>query len=357
MALDHSNVDQSKVEAFAGQVITDMAAAMSGVMANLGHKLGLYHALSGAGRITAAELARRTGTHERYVREWLYNQVAGGYITHDSSGDTYELPAEHALVVAEAESPVFLTPGFDVVSSLWLDEDKLAEAFRTGKGVGWHEHHHNLFFGTEALFRPGYRANLVDDWIPALGGVKAKLEAGGKVADIGCGHGASTLVMAEAFPNSEFTGFDYHKELIDIARKRAEEANLSGRVRFVAASAKEFDGSGYDLICYMDCFHDLGDPVGAAKHTRAALNDNGCLLLVEPFAGDRVEDNIGPVGRLFYAASTALCVPNSLSQDVGLGLGAQAGETRLAEVLKEAGFARVRRATETPFNLVIEARP
>lgn len=357
MALDQQNVDQSKVEAFAGQVVTDLAAALSGVMVNLGHKLGLYSAHADAGSLTAADLARRTDTHERYVREWLNNQVAGGYVTHDPKDDTYELPTEHALVVADPDSPVFLTPGFDVASSLWLDEDKLVEAFRTGEGVGWHEHHHNLFFGTEALFRSGYRANLVDAWIPALEGVQEKLTTGGKVADIGCGHGASTILIAKAFPNSEFIGFDYHKASIDIARKRAEEAGLNGRVRFETASATEFGGTGYDLICYMDCFHDLGDPLGAARHTRAALNDDGCLLLVEPFAGDRVEDNISPVGRMFYAASTALCVPNSLSQDVGLGLGAQAGETRLAEVLKEAGFSRVRRATETPFNLVIEARP
>lgn len=350
-------IDQAKVEAFAGQVVGDMAAAMSGVMTNLGHKLGLYRAMSGAGPLTPAELAQRSNTHQRYVLEWLNNQVAGGYLDYDPGTGRYTLPEERALVLADRDSSAFLVPGFDVVSSLWLDEDKVAEAFRTGTGIGWHEHHANLFFDTEALFRPGYRADLTKNWIPALDGVEAKLQCGGKVADVGCGHGASTLILAQAYPNATVVGFDYHVESINVARQRAEEAALNDRVHFEVATAKEFSGDGYDLICFMDCFHDLGDPLGAARYARRTLADDGALMLVEPYAGDRVEDNIGPIGRLFYAASTALCTPNSLSQEVGLGLGAQAGQARLSSILSDAGFAQVRRAAETPFNIVLEARP
>ncbi len=350
-------VDQARIEAFAGQVVGDMAAAMSGVMVNLGHKLGLYRAMAGNGPLTAAELARRTGLRERYELDWLNNHVAGGYLDYDPATRAYTLADEHALVLADANSPTFLAGGFDVVSSLWHDEDRVAEAFRSGDGIGWHEHHPHLFHGTEAIFRPGYRADLAETWIPALDGVAAKLQTGGAVADVGCGHGASAIVMAKAFPNSRVVGFDYHPESIDVARLRADEAGVADRVTFEVATAKGFAGSGYDLVCFMDCFHDLGDPEGAAKHARGALADDGTVLLVEPFAGDRVEENVGPVGRLFYAASTALCVPNSLSQEVGLGLGAQAGEARLTAVLHEAEFSRVRRAAETPFNIVIEARP
>ncbi|WP_119459923.1 class I SAM-dependent methyltransferase [Rhodospirillaceae bacterium SYSU D60014] len=350
-------VDAAKIEAFMGQVVADMSAGMSGVMANLGHKLGLYRAMAGAGPMTPAELARKTNTHERYVLEWLNNQAAGGYVEYDPKARTYRLPEEHAMVLANAGSPVFMAPGFDTVSSLWLDEDKVADALRTGKGIGWHEHHHRLFCGTEAFFRPGYRANLVDSWIPALDGIEAKLKVGGKVADVGCGHGASTIVMAQAYPNTTFVASDYHGESIETARQRAEEAGVADRIRFEVASAKDFSGTGYDLVCFMDCFHDLGDPLGAAKHARQALAADGAVMMVEPFAGDAVEDNLNVVGRMFYAASTAVCTPNSLSQEVGLGLGAQAGEARLREIIEEAGFTRCRRATETPFNLVLEARP
>lgn len=350
-------IDRAKVEAFADQVVGDIAAAMSGVMVNLGHKLGLYHAMAGSGPLTPDELARRTGLHERYVREWLNNQVAGGYLDYDPATHTYRLSEEHALVLAEPNSPAFLAGGFDMVSSMWLDEEKLARAFRTGNGIGWHEHHPHLFRGTEAIFRAGYRVDLAESWIPMLDGVAARLEAGGTVADIGCGHGVSTIVMAKAFPRSRFVGFDYHPASIGTARQRAAKANVAERVTFEVASAKSFPGSGYDLICFVDCFHDLGDPVGAARHARTALREDGTLLMVEPFAGDRVEENIGPVGRMYYAASTALCVPNSLSQEVGLGLGAQAGEARLAQALKEAGFRSVRRVAQTPVNIVLEARP
>lgn len=350
------SINEAKLEAFVGQVVTDMAASMSGVMTNIGHKLGLYKAMAGAGSMTPAQLAQKTNTHERYVLEWLNNQAAGGYVTYNRATDTYELPEEHAMVLSNTESPVFLAPGFDTISSMWLDEDKVVDAFRTGKGIGWHEHHHRLFCGTEAFFRTGYRFHLAAEWIPALEGVDAKLSAGGKVADIGCGHGASTVVMAQAYPNSTFFGFDYHKESIETARKRAEEAEVADRVKFEAATAKNFPGSDYDLVCFMDCLHDMGDPVGAAKHTRQVLAENGTVLLVEPFAGKEIEDNLNPVGRLFYAASTAVCTPCSLSQEVGLGLGGQAGERQLSEVMAEAGFTRFRRATQTPFNLILEVR-
>ncbi|SDK83057.1 Methyltransferase domain-containing protein [Modicisalibacter muralis] len=351
------SIDQAKVAAFADQVVGDIAAAMSGVMTNLGHKLGLYRAMAGSGPLTSVELAQRTGLHERYVREWLNNQMAGGYLDYDSAAGAYTLSDEHALVLANPDSPAFLAGGFDMISSMWIDEEKIAQAFRTGNGIGWHEHHPHLFCGMEAIFRTGYRTDLAQRWIPALDGVAAKLENGGKVADIGCGHGASTIIMAKAFPQSSFVGFDYHPQSIEVARLRAEEAGVANRTTFEVASAKEFAGDGYDLICFMDCLHDLGDPLGAARHALSTLTDDGTVLLVEPFAGDRVEDNIGPVGRMFYAASTAVCVPNSLSQETGLGLGAQAGEAQLSAVLSAAGFSRVRRVAETPFNIVIEARP
>lgn len=350
-------MNEAKLKTFVEQMVTDMAAAMSGVMTNIGHKLGFYKAMAGAGPLTPAQLAQKTNTHERYVLEWLNNQAAGGYVTYDPSSGTYELPDEQAMVLANPESPVFMAPGFDSVSSVWLDEDKVIDAFRTGKGIGWHEHHHRLFCGTEAFFRTGYRFHLTTEWIPALEGVEAKLKAGAKVADVGCGHGASTIVMAQAYPNSTFFGFDYHDESIETARQRAKEAGVADRVKFEVAAAKNFPGSGYDLVCFMDCLHDMGDPVGAAKHTRQVLAQDGTVLLVEPFAGRNIEDNLNPVGRLFYAASTAVCTPCSLSQEVGLGLGAQAGERRLSEVMAEAGFTRFRRATQTPFNLVLEARP
>lgn len=351
------SINEAKIETFVGQVVTDMAASMSGVMSNIGHKLGLYQAMTGAGPITPTQLAQKTGTHERYVLEWLNNQAAGGYVTYDPATRTYELPDEHAMVLANPESPVFMAPGFDTISSVWLDEDKVADAFQSGKGIGWHEHHHRLFCGVEAFFRTGYRTHLTSEWIPALEGVDAKLQVGAKVADIGCGHGASTILMAQAYPNSTFVGFDYHDKSVETARQRAEEAGVADRAKFEAATAKNFPGSDYDLVCFMDCLHDMGNPVGAAEHTREVLADDGTVLLVEPFAGINIEDNLNPVGRYFYAASTAICTPCSLSQEVGLGLGAQAGERRLAQVMAEAGFTRFRRATQTPFNLILEVRP
>ncbi len=349
-------MDTAKVESFVGQVVNDMAASMSGVMVNIGHKLGLYRAMTGAGPLTPMQLAHKTNTHERYILEWLNNQAAGGYVTYDQEQGSYELPAEHALVLSNPESPVFLAPGFDVVASLWFDEDKVIEAFQTGQGIGWHEHHHRLFCGTEAFFRTGYRFHLTTEWIPALEGVETRLQTGAKVADVGCGHGASTIIMAQTYPNSTFFGFDYHPELIATAQQRADAAGVGARVRFEVSTAKTFPGSNYDLVCFMDCLHDMGDPVGAVQHTREVLAEEGTVLIVEPYAGNHVEDNLHPVGRLFYAASTALCTPCSLSQEVGLGLGAQAGEQRLAQVMAQAGFTRFRRAAQTPFNLILEAR-
>ena len=350
------NTDMSKVEAFAGQVVTDIAAAFSGVMTNIGHKLGLYKAMAGVGWISSQQLAAKTNTDERYVREWLNNQAAGGYVAYDVESRCYNLPDEHVPVLADDDSPLFLIPALEVAASLWMDEGRVTEVFRTGEGIPWSDHHHRLFCGSESLFRPGYKAHLATGWIAALDGVAEKLASGGKVADVGCGHGASTLVMAQAFPNSTIVGFDSHEPSIETARRRAADAKSKGCVRFELASAKGYGEQGFDLICFMDCLHDMGDPVGAARHARQALKDDGTLLLVEPAAGDGVEQNLNPVSRLYYAASTAVCTPCSKSQDVGLALGAQAGEARLSEVLREAGFRSVRRAAETPFNLILEAR-
>ncbi len=347
---------QEKVDAFAGQVVNDIAAAYSGVMTKVGHKLGLYKTMAQNGAMSAAELAKKSGTSERYVLEWLNNQAAGGYVKYDPAVDKYDLPAEHVPVLANEDSPVFLAGGLDGLTAIYRIEDRLVNAFRLGEGIGWHEHDQSLFYGTEFLFRTGYKAYLTTEWIPALSGVDNKLKAGGTVADIGCGHGASTIIMAEAYPNSTFVGFDYHEASIQVARKRAREAAVEDRVRFEIASAKDYSGSNYDLICFMDCLHDLGDPLGAAKHALQAVAENGSVLLVEPHAGDRIEQNLHPVGRLFYAASTAFCTPNSLSQEVGTALGAQAGESQLAEIMFQAGFRRFRRATETPFNLILKAR-
>lgn len=350
-------MNPATLETFVGKVVSDMAASMSGVMTSIGYKLGLYQAMAGAGPLTPAQLAQKTGTHERYVREWLNNQAAGGYVIYNPFIKTYELPDEHAMVLANAESPVFLAPGYETVSSMWFDEEKVLKAFQTGQGIGWHERHPKLFCGCEAFYKTGYQAHLVQDWIPALEGVEAKLKAGAKVADVGCGHGASTILLAQAYPNSTFFGFDYHDQSIETAQQRAEQAGVADRVTFQTATAKDFPGAEYDLVCYMDCLHDLGDPVGAAKHTKTTLAPTGTIMIVEPVAGNQLQDNLHPVGRLFYAASAAICTPNSLSQEVGLGLGAQAGEAQLSQVMSEAGLTRCRVATKTPFNLILEVRP
>jgi SAM-dependent methyltransferase len=350
-------IDEAKVEAFMGQAVTDMGAVISAPLFLIGEKLGLYKAMAHAGPLTSEEVAERAGVAERSVREWLRNQAAGGYVTYDGDTDTYTLPDEHALALADEESPFYVLGAYEMIASLFADEEEITEAFRTGGGMGWHEHDHRLFRGVERFFRPGYRGNLVTEWLPALDGVVEKLEAGAKVADVGCGHGASTIILAEAFPNSEFHGFDYHEESIEKARRTATEAGVGDRIEFATATAKDYPGTDYDLVCVFDCLHDMGDPVGASAHVRESLAEDGTWMIVEPYANDRVEDNLNPVGRVFYGASTVICTPASLDQEVGLALGAQAGEARLAEVIKEGGFTRVRRATETPFNLILEARP
>lgn len=354
---DAPAIDQAKLEAFIGQAVVDMGAAISGLLLHLGDRLGLYKAMAGAGPITSSTLAQRTGTTERYVREWLANQTAGGYVVYDPANATYELPAEQAMVVANEDSPVFLGGAFETIASCYADHDVFVNAFRTGAGVSWHDHDDRLFSGIVRLFRPSYAAHLVDEWLPALDGVVEKLRAGASVADVGCGLGASTVIMAQAFERSTFAGFDIHERSIEAARSAAVQAGVNRRARFDVVAAKDLPGEGYDLVCLFDALHDMGDPVGAARRIRQALAPDGTLLLVEPNAGDALERNLNPVGRTYYGLSTVICTPGSLAQDVGLGLGAQAGERRLANVLREAGFSHVRRATETPFNIILEARP
>lgn len=343
-------------EAFVGQVVNDVAASLSGVMTSLGNKLGLYAAMAKAGPMSSEELADKTALTERYVREWLNNQTAGGYVHYHADTQRYELPDEHIPVLADPDSPLFLIPALEVGASLWMDEENLINIFKNGQGMAWGQHHHRLFCGSESLFRPGYKAFLTADWIAAMDGVEEKLRSGAKVADVGCGHGASTIVLADAFPNSQFYGFDSHAHSIETADQRAQDAGVTDNIHFKVAKAKDYSESGFDLICFMDCLHDMGDPIGAARHAAAALKSDGRLLLVEPAAADDVESNINPVSRLYYAASTAVCTPCSLSQEVGLALGAQAGQRRLSEVLVEAGFSEVKRIAETPFNIVLEAR-
>jgi SAM-dependent methyltransferase len=348
-------IDMDKVNAFVNRAVGELGATLNAALVVIGDQLGLYKAMAGAGPLTPGELAQRTGTSERCVREWLSAQAAGDYVTYENG--RYTLPAEHALALADEDSPAFLPGAFQLMTAAVRDEPKITEAFRSGTGVGWHQHDHSLFEGCERFFRPGYRANLVDSWIPALEGVEAKLRAGARVADVGCGHGASTLIMAEAYTASNFTGFDYHDRSIEEATARAREAGLGDRVTFDTASAQDYAGTGYDLVTTFDCLHDMGDPVSAARHILESLDSDGTWLIVEPFAGDRVEDNLNPVGRVYYAVSTLVCTPASLSQEVGLALGAQAGEARLHDVVTAGGFTRFRRVAETPFNLVLEARP
>jgi ubiquinone/menaquinone biosynthesis C-methylase UbiE len=349
--------DMAKLEQFIHKMVGDMAAAMSGSLVITGVKLGLYKALAEMGASTSGELAGRLGLDERYVREWLSAQAASGFVDYDPGASRFTLSPEQQMALSNEDSPVYVAPAFELIASAYIDEPKITEAFRSGAGVGWHEHHECLFRGTEKFFRPGYRANLVAAWLPALDGVVAKLEAGARVADMACGAGASTLVMAAAFPNSLFTGFDYHDKSILRAREARMEAGDPANVSFEVASAKDMPGEGYDLVCVFDALHDMGDPVGAARHVREMLKPDGTFMIVEPYANDRLEENINPVGRMYYSASTMICTPGSKAQEVGLALGAQAGQGRLTEVLREAGFTSVRRAAETPFNLVIEARP
>jgi SAM-dependent methyltransferase len=353
MNMNTTKLDTTKLESLLGTMVNEMGAAANAALVLIGDKLGLYRALAGDA-LTPAALAAKTGTHERYVREWLSAQAASGFVDYDAKAGTFALSPEQAAVFADGESTVNMTGGFYSLAAVFADEPKLAQAFKTGQGIGWSEHCNCLFCGVERFFRPGYKAHLVNEWLPSLDGVVAKLERGAKVADVGCGHGVSTLMMAEAFPNSEFVGIDFHDG--SVARAR-ENVNGLKNVRFEAARAQDYAGSSYDLVTMFDALHDMGDPVGAAAHARETLKSDGTLMLIEPMAGDSLADNLNPVGRVYYAFSTSVCVPASLGQDVGAALGAQAGEKRIAEVVRRGGFSRVRRASETPFNMVIEARP
>jgi SAM-dependent methyltransferase len=349
-------LDQSRLEELLGRFVNDFGAAGFAATVVIGDRLGLYRALA-TGPATAAELADRTSTHERYVAEWLAAQAASGYVSYDPDNGHFWLSEEQEFALANEDGPMYLPGAFQVMVAAVKDEPKVTEAFRSGAGVGWHEHDPDLFAGTERFFRPGYAANLISSWIPALDGVQAKLERGARVADVGCGHGASTILMAQAWPHSRFVGFDYHQPSIERAQKAAAQAGVADRCRFQVAAASDYPGTGYDLVAVFDALHDMGDPVGTAAHIYQTLAPDGTFLLVEPYAGDRLEDNLNPVGRAFYAASTLLCVPHSLTEEPGAALGAQAGERRLGEVATAAGFGRFRRAAETPFNLVFEARP
>lgn len=348
------NINQDKLNAFLGQAVGDLGAAISATLMLVGDRLGLYKALAEA-PATPAELAARTGTNERYVREWLGNQAAGGYVRYIADEGRYALDPEQALCLADPGGPVDLPGAYNIIEATFHALDRTTDNFRTGHGMEWGDHHACLFHGTERFFRAGYNAHLLAEWLPALDGVTGKLAQGGKVADIGCGHGASAVLMAKAYPNSEFIGYDYHADSIRVASERAEASGVAN-ARFEVADATAYKEGDFDLIAFFDCLHDMADPVGAARHARQALKPDGHCLLVEPFAGDKVEDNLNPVGRVYYGASAQICVPVSLARK-GPALGAQAGEARLGAIMREAGFSRFRRAAETPFNLVLEARP
>jgi 2-polyprenyl-3-methyl-5-hydroxy-6-metoxy-1,4-benzoquinol methylase len=350
-------INPDKLNEFLGKAIVDFGATFNAALIRIGDKLGLYKALAAGGPQTPAELAKKTGTVERYVREWLSAQAAGGYVTYDPGAAKFYLTEEQAFAMADENSPAFLPGAFQVALAATRAEEQLTQNFKSGKGMGWHEHHHELFEGTERFFRPGYAAHLIASWIPALQGVEAKLKSGGRVADVGCGLGASTILMAKSYPKSEFVGFDYHDKSIEKARERAKDAGVRDRIRFEIAKAKDYPGKDYDFVTFFDCLHDMGDPGGASSHVRKSLKQDGTWMIVEPNAGDKLEDNLHPIGRAFYGASTLLCTPASLDQEVGLALGAQAGEKRLREVVMGGGFSHFRRATQTPFNLIFEARP
>ncbi len=349
-------LDMNKLNAFIGQFVTDLGAAVHTGMVVIGEKLGLYKALAGE-PLSSAQLAAKTKTDERYLREWLASQAAGGYITYNERTGKFSLSEEQAFTLVNEDSPAYLPGAFELALGSLAAVPRITESFRTGDGMGWHEHVEGVFHGCEKFFRPGYAANLVSAWIPALRDVEAKLKAGARVADVGCGKGASTILMAQAFPKSQFFGFDYHDKSIEAARESARRNGVADRVTFNVIKAKEFPGRNYDLVTVFDCLHDMGDPVGAAAHVQQSLAKDGTWMIVEPFANDQLKDNLNPVGRVYYGFSTLLCTPCSRSQEVGLCLGAQAGEARIREVVTAAGFNRFRRATETPFNIVYEARP
>jgi SAM-dependent methyltransferase len=352
-----TEIDTDKLMGFVFKAVDEVGATLNTALVVMGDRLGLYRAMASAGPLTPAELAQRTGAAERYVREWLNQQAAGGYIDYDADSGHYVLPAEHALALTDESCPAYLPGFFQIALGSVLDAPRVTQAARTGEGIGWHAHGPDVFEGCERFFRTMYNAHLVAEWLPALDGVAAKLSRGAAVADVGCGHGASTILMAQAFPASTFAGSDYHEGSIATARQRAADAGVSDRVRFEVAPASLYSGTGYDLVTTFDCLHDMGDPVGAARHVRQSLSADGTWMIVEPAAGDRTEDNFNPVGRAFYGFSTLLCTPASLSQDVGLALGAQAGEARIRDVVTTAGLTRFRRAAQTPFNIVYEAKP
>ncbi|MFZ5891783.1 MAG: class I SAM-dependent methyltransferase [Myxococcota bacterium] len=354
--MDGSAVDTATLNSLVTRAITDISAAYGGVLISVGHKLGLYKALAGAGPLSSKELARRATCAERYVREWLNAQAAGGYVAYHAVSDTYELTPEQALLLADEDSPYFMPHAWNVPASMWFDEEKTIEAFRTGKGVKWGEHSGRLHCGSAAFYRNGYRASLVQEWLPALDGVVDRLRAGINVADVGCGYGHSTILMAKAFPNSRFYGFDAHLPSILAAREQAAQAGLSERVYFEVAEATNYPKQRYGLVAFFDSLHDLGDPVAAARYAAQSLTDDGSVMLVEPFANDRVEDNLSPVARIYYSASTTICCAHAISEGGTLVLGAQAGEARLSEVFRKAGFSQFQRVIQTPFNLICEAR-
>ena len=349
-------IDPDKLNALLEQAVQDMGAAMQAPLIVIGDKLGLYRAMGDGLPVTPAQLAQRTGTAERYIHEWLNANAAGRFVEYDATNGTYFMTPEQALALAQEDTPIHLPGFYHMLASLMKDEDKITEIYRTGKGMAWHEHEKGLFEGCERFFRPTYLANLIPHWIPALDGVEAKLKAGARVADIGCGHGASTLLMAKAYPKSQFVGFDYHAPSIETARRKAKVAQVSDRVTFQVAPSKGFPGTDYDLVAFFDCLHDMGDPAGAARHVRESLAPGGTWMIVEPFAHDDIAENLNPIGRIMYSASASVCVPCSLSQEVALGLGAQAGPGKIEKVVRGGGFTRFRKATETPFNMVFEAR-
>jgi SAM-dependent methyltransferase len=357
MKADTHTIDQQKMEAFLGKAVSDFGAAISAALVLIGDKLGLYKAMAHGGRLSSAELARRTGTMERYIREWLVNQAAAGYVEYDPATGTYSLPHEHAIALADEKSPFFVGGGFQVVTALMKAEPRIAQAFMSGEGMFWGEHDHDLFEGTERFFRPGYAAHLVGTWIPALDGVKQRLETGAAVADVGCGHGASTILMAQAYPKSRFFGFDNHAPSINKAHRSAHEAGVADRVVFEIAGATNFpERAKYDLMTFFDCLHDFGDPVGAAKRAHETIAPNGTVLIVEPMAGEKVEENLNPVGRVYSGASVLCCTPNAIASGQ-THLGTLATEADLQKVMTAGGFTRFRRATQTPFNRVFEAKP
>ena len=350
-------VDEAKLNAFIGQMLGDLGGAFSVALVRIGDRLGLYEMLQRLGPITSAELAKKAGIAERYTREWLSHHAASGYLTYDAAANAFTLPPEQAMVFADPDSPVFMQGAFDLAVSMMQNQEQVEAAFRTGKGVGWGDQSQCLFCSVGRFFRPGYQNNLVASWLPALDGVKAKLERGASIADVGCGHGFSTVLMAKAFPKSTFIGYDFHPDSIAQAKLHAEQHGVSANTRFEVALASDYPARDLDLVTFFDCLHDMGDPAGAARHVRQSLSPDGTWMIVEPMAGDKLEDNINPIGRLYYAGSTMVCVPTSLDQPVGSALGAQAGFAKLSSLISESGFGRVRKATETPFNMILEARP